>query len=124
MISFESRMFAPRANLTFVFMRWRRQPSASAENLFYRVTAELRTWRSCSCLVPLYCSKDLFAPVCSKLEASPQTLAKVDMRRFVVSAWCTHPDLIPCEKIIFIPEPELMHVYGPPELMQVFASAS
>jgi hypothetical protein len=62
--------------------------------------------------------------LCSKLEASPQTLAKVDMRRFVVSAWCIHPDLIPCEKIIFIPEPELMHVYGPPELMQVFASAS
>jgi hypothetical protein len=33
---------------------------------------------------------------------------------FFVVAWCTHPDLIPDEKIMAIPEPEEEHDGGPP----------
>jgi hypothetical protein len=30
----------------------------------------------------------------------------------MAEAWCVHPDLIPCERLMFIPEPDAPHEYG------------
>lgn len=35
-------------------------------------------------------------------------------REFFVSAWCAHPDLVPDEVIMAVPEPEEPHDGGPP----------
>jgi hypothetical protein len=106
----------PGANLTFVFKRWRRQLSALVEQLCFRVKVVL-------CGIPAHAwslssAQRILAPACSKLKASPQTIAKVDLCCFVISAWCIHPYLIPCEKIIFIPEPDVAHVHDPPLFLQ------
>jgi hypothetical protein len=37
-------------------------------------------------------------------------LPTLTFQRFTVSTWCIHPDLIPREKILFVPEPEELHV--------------
>jgi hypothetical protein len=47
-------------------------------------------------------------------QSTPTTLAKSDLRRFIVTAWCVHPDMIPHEKLLYIPEPKFAHVWGPP----------
>jgi hypothetical protein len=41
-----------------------------------------------------------------------------DERELFVSAWCAHPDLIPDEKIIAIPEREEEHDGGPPSFLR------
>jgi hypothetical protein len=56
----------------------------------------------------------LHEPACSKLQPTPETIAKTDLHRFVADRWCIHPDLFPCEKIIYVPEPDFVHVYNPP----------
>ena len=35
-----------------------------------------------------------------------------DRREYVVAGWCVHPDFIPMEKVIVVPEPELSFVVG------------
>jgi hypothetical protein len=42
------------------------------------------------------------------------TLAKRDLHHMTVVAWCIHPDLIPVEKIMFMPEPDMDLLWGPP----------
>jgi hypothetical protein len=91
--------------LTIIFKRWRRQALASAENLYYRVTVAVRglpahTWH-------LSTVRQLLSPACSNLQPTPATLSKEDLRRFTVVAWCIHPDLIPREKVMYVPEPEV-----------------
>jgi hypothetical protein len=42
----------------------------------------------------------------------PMTLAGSDARRFTVMVWCIHPDVIPQEKIMYLPKLEEVHVQG------------
>jgi hypothetical protein len=53
-------------------------------------------------------------PACATLVAAPPVVAKDDQSSLTIKAWCIHPDLIHREKIIFVPEPEMMHVHGTP----------
>jgi hypothetical protein len=64
-------------------------------------------------------AQHILPPAYSNLKASPQTITKVEMHCFVVSAWCIHPTLVPCEKIIFIPRPDIAHVYDPLMFLQL-----
>jgi hypothetical protein len=38
------------------------------------------------------------------------TASKVDLRQFVVIAWCVHPDLILTEKLLITPELDKAHM--------------
>jgi hypothetical protein len=40
-------------------------------------------------------------------------LSKADLRIFTAEAWSVHQDLIPCERLMFIPEPEEDHSSSP-----------
>jgi hypothetical protein len=96
---------------TLVFKRWRRQALASAEKLFYHVTVALRgisahAWH-------LSMTQQILALSCSNLQPTTTTLSKVELRHFVMVAWCAHLDLIPREKVVYIPEPQVPHVCGP-----------
>jgi hypothetical protein len=91
--------------------------SASVENLRYQVIVDLHVIPAHAWFLSI--AERILALACSNLKAPPQTIAKVDMCRFVVSVWCIHQDLIPCEKIIFIPESEVAHVYGPPMFLKL-----
>jgi hypothetical protein len=95
----------PDPNLQLIFKRWRRQHQASVESLLFEVTMALRgvpghAWNEDT-------GRQILAPACSKIKLSLQSAAGPDLRSLVVRAWCIHPDLIPQEKIIFIPEPDV-----------------
>ncbi|KAJ1292927.1 hypothetical protein BS78_01G028200 [Paspalum vaginatum] len=49
---------------------------------------------------------------CAGLEATRETIDKVDLKRFVVAAWCAHPHLIPSVKRLWVPEPKKPHEPG------------
>jgi hypothetical protein len=45
-------------------------------------------------------------------------LARADLHVLTAEAWCVHPDLIPCERLMFIPEPDEVHIRGPPLFLE------
>jgi hypothetical protein len=49
----------------------------------------------------------------SKLVEAPATAAGDDLWEYQVAAWCIHPNFTPLEKVIAVPEPELL-VAKPP----------
>jgi hypothetical protein len=100
------------APFSLVFKRWHRQALASAESLLYQVTVAI-----CGLLAHVWSLASawkILGKSCSNLQCSAATVAKVYLRRFVVTAWCVHPDLIPREVIVYVPEPKEVHVRGPP----------
>ncbi|KAJ1282541.1 hypothetical protein BS78_03G060500 [Paspalum vaginatum] len=46
------------------------------------------------------------------LEAARKTIDRVNLRRFVVAAWCSHPHMIPSERQLWVPEPKMPHEPG------------
>jgi hypothetical protein len=81
------------APFLLVLKRWRRQALASTESLLYQVTVAI-------CGLPahvwsLASARQILGKSCSNLQRSAATVAKADLRRFVVMAWCVHPDLMP-----------------------------
>lgn len=53
---------------------------------------------------------------CARVEiANPRALVDPDdERELFVAAWCVHPDLVPDEVIMAVPEPDEEHDGGPP----------
>jgi hypothetical protein len=78
--------------------------------MFYHITVVL--WNIPTHMWYLSMARQLLSPACSNLQATPTTLAKAYMWHFMVVAWYIHLDLIPWEKIMFIPEPEPVHAHG------------
>ncbi|CAL4976689.1 unnamed protein product [Urochloa decumbens] len=96
---------SPPAEAPFqlLWKRWRRQSMASFARLRYRVLVELKG-------VPAHAPRISSAQIalgfaCSGLIEAPPELAGDSKRSFFVAAWCIHPDLIPVEKLMYIPEP-------------------
>ena len=51
--------------------------------------------------------------------ANPEALADPDdERELFMASWCAHPDLVPDEIIMAVPEPEEEHDGGPPLFCQ------
>jgi hypothetical protein len=78
----------------------------------YQVTVELQGLLAHAC--SLAAAQLVLSPACSNLQPTPATVARSDLHRFTVQAWCIHSDLIAKEKILFIPEPEPVHGREPP----------
>lgn len=52
---------------------------------------------------------------CARVDfTNPEALADLDERELFVVTWCAHPDLIPDEMIMAVPEPEEEHDGGSP----------
>jgi len=51
---------------------------------------------------------------CAGLEPAQQTATQADMSEYFVTVWCVHPDLIPQEMTVAVPEPEALFVVEPP----------
>lgn len=88
-----------------IWKRWRRQSMASAEGLRYKVLLGLKGMPAH--IWGVRSAERMLGSSCAKLVEGPVTAAREDLREFVVVAWCVHPDFIPHEKLIAVPEPEL-----------------
>jgi hypothetical protein len=53
-------------------------------------------------------------PSSANLKTTASTFTKRDLRQFVAHAWSMHHDLIPREMLLYITEPNQVHVWGPP----------
>jgi hypothetical protein len=82
------------------------------DNLRYQVTIRMRGIPTHAWHVSTTCK--LLSLMCSNLQPSEATLAKVNLRHFIVDAWCAHPNLIPQESILHIDKPPVVRSQGPP----------
>ncbi|CAL4994760.1 unnamed protein product [Urochloa decumbens] len=93
----------PEAPFQLIWKRWRRQAMASWAPLRFKVLVELKG-------IPAHArsidtAQIALGSACSGLVLAPEELAGNNLRYLYVAAWCIHPDLIPQEKLMFIPEP-------------------
>jgi hypothetical protein len=101
---------------TIVLKRWRRQLTATAEDLRFKVSLAIRgipahAWNAAT-------ARQLLSPACLLVQPLAAPLSSTDLRQFAAEASCVHPDLIPCERLMFIPEPDVPREYGPPLFLQ------
>ncbi|CAL5070849.1 unnamed protein product [Urochloa decumbens] len=94
----------PEAPFQLIWKQWRRQFMASWAPLRFKVLVELRG-------IPgharnVHTAQIALGMACSGLVQAPDELAGDNLRFLHVAAWCVHPDLIPAEKLMFIPEPQ------------------
>jgi hypothetical protein len=95
-----------RALFVLMFKRWRHQAMASAEKLFYKVTLQLRG--ILAHVRNLSTTRKLLSPTCSNVWLTPATLTNTDLDCMTIVAWCIHSDLIPVEKILFVPKEDVV----------------
>jgi hypothetical protein len=96
--------------LSFVFKRWCRQLHASAKDLRYRIT--VRLWRLPTHVCNLAAAAHILGPGCANLVVESEADTGNNLSSMTIKCLCIHPDLIPREKVIFVPEP--VHVHSPP----------
>lgn len=77
--------------------------TASLTSLRFRVLVELRGIPTHARSVDT--AQVILASACSDLMEAPVHLAGNNMAALFVACWCLHLDIIPKEKLIFIPEP-------------------
>jgi hypothetical protein len=85
------------------------------ENLFYKVTLRLRG-------IPAHARNlatlhKLLSPTWSNIRPTTATLAKVDLGRMIVAAWCIHLGLILVKKILYVSEVEVVLSRGLPPFL-------
>jgi hypothetical protein len=95
-----------------LWRRWRRQSMASAGSLKFNVLLGLSGMPAH--IWGLSAAQRILGSSCADLVPAPATVAGEDMREFVVAGWCLHPNFIPQEQLIGIPEPEVPFVVEPP----------
>ncbi|CAL4956555.1 unnamed protein product [Urochloa decumbens] len=93
----------PDAPFQLVWKRWRRQLSASLASLRYKVLIKLKVILTHARNTTT--AQIVLAPACSCLQEAPPHVAGDYRKCYYVAAWCIHPDLVPVEKLVFIPEP-------------------
>ncbi|CAL5091646.1 unnamed protein product [Urochloa decumbens] len=100
----------PDAPFHLTWKRWRRQSMGNLTPLRFKVLIEIKG-------IPAHARNMNTAQIvlnsaCSNLEEVPPTMAGDNKRSIFMAAWCIHPDLIPVEKLVYIPEPPEQHVPG------------
>jgi hypothetical protein len=93
----------PEAPCQLVWKRWRRQATAWFEPLRFRVLVELKGIPSHARNVNTV--QAILGTACADPVEAPFSLIGNDRRAYYVAAWCYHPDLIPVERMSFIPDP-------------------
>ncbi|CAD6246221.1 unnamed protein product [Miscanthus lutarioriparius] len=91
--------------------RWRRQSMATSGSLKYKVLIGLKGMPAH--IRGIHSTQRILGTSCANLVPAPASAAGEDLREFVVAAWCVHPDFIPHERLIAIPEPEVPFVVEP-----------
>lgn len=94
------------ALLALVWRPWKRTSMASRGSLRYSVLVGMTQ-------IPLHArsattAQIILSPSCAEVNiVRPERVPDDDDWEFFILAWCLHPQFIPDEKIIFIPEPQI-----------------
>lgn len=56
----------------------------------------------------------ILGPSCTGLELASVTANQENMEEYLVAAWCIHPDFIPAEMIVAVPETDVPFFVEPP----------
>ncbi|KAJ1274165.1 hypothetical protein BS78_05G041900 [Paspalum vaginatum] len=93
-----------------IWRPWLRLSMATPDKMRFKVLLVLRgipahAWS-------LDSAQRVLGSSCAGLEAARETIDKVDLKHFVVAAWCAHPHLIPSVKRLWVPEPKKPHEPG------------
>jgi hypothetical protein len=81
---------------------------ASAEALRYKVLLGLRGMSAH--IRDVSYAERILGSSCAKPKEAPQTVIRDDLWEYFVVAWCVYPRFIPHEKIVTIPEPDVLFV--------------
>jgi hypothetical protein len=81
---------------------------ASAEALRYKVLLGLRGMSAH--IWDVSYAERILGSSCAKPKEAPQTVIRDDLWEYFVVAWCVYPRFIPHEKIVTIPEPDVLFV--------------
>jgi hypothetical protein len=106
----------PVATFSLILKHLRRQLTASVESMCFKIQLTIHgisahAWNHST-------GRQLLPPACSHVCPFESALARVDLRVFTAEAWCVHPDLIPCERLMFILESDEVHIRGPPLFLE------
>ncbi|CAL4948394.1 unnamed protein product [Urochloa decumbens] len=94
----------PNAAFCLTYRRWRREAMASFEPLLFKVLLDMKgipghLWES-------EVAQRIVGSSCLIIQTVPDVASRRNMRTFTVAAWAVHPDLIPQEVVIVVPEKE------------------
>lgn len=100
--------------------RWNRIIAASAGSFRFRVLVAIKGIPSHARSIET--AQGLLASSFANPEiADPEMLPDADNEReLFVAAWCAHPDLVPDEMVLAIPEPVPKHDGGPPLFLRTW----
>ncbi|RLN35525.1 hypothetical protein C2845_PM03G29060 [Panicum miliaceum] len=95
--------YPDEAPFQLIWKRWRRQSTASLASFRFRVLIEFTG-------IPAHArnlgtARTVLDTSCSDLVEAPPELTDDHRKKFFICAWCFHPDLVPQQKLVFIPEP-------------------
>ncbi|KAJ1281173.1 hypothetical protein BS78_04G287700 [Paspalum vaginatum] len=103
---------APPSSSPFrlVWKRWSRLSLAVPLDLRFHVLLLLRglsahVWS-------LEVARCVLGTSCAQLELAPESVSRTDLGQLVVVAWCIHPDCVPAEVTILLPEAKKPHDLG------------
>ncbi|CAL5033832.1 unnamed protein product [Urochloa decumbens] len=96
----------PPASSAFrlTFRRWRWEARAVSEPMLFKVLLDMKgipghLWE-------LDVAQRIVGSSCLIIQAAPDVESRRNMRTFTVAAWAAHPDLIPEEVVVIVPEKE------------------
>ena len=98
-------MPVPGAPFSLIWKWWRRTSMASACSFRFRVLVGLMGIPSHARLASV--TQTVLGSSCALVEIALSEAVDEDDREPFVACWCVHPRLIPDEKIIGIPEPQV-----------------
>ncbi|CAL5044434.1 unnamed protein product [Urochloa decumbens] len=88
--------------LRLTFRRWRREACAVSEPLQFKVLLDMKGIPGHLWEVDV--AQRIVGTSCSIIQAAPDVETRRNMRTFTVAAWAVHPDLIPEEVVVIVPE--------------------
>lgn len=96
--------------LLFLWRHWLRTSMASPGPMRFRVLVGMKS-------VPTHLqdadtTQIILGSSCAKVFVAPPNAGDNDDPELFATAWCVHPDLIPDEKLVVVPEPEVHNTYG------------
>lgn len=93
-----------------VWKRWVRQSMASPLVMRHRVLIILRGLPAHAWSLDV--AQRVLGSSCAQLQPTRKTALKQDLSKFVLAAWCVHPDLIPRARTIWVQDPIPPHEPG------------
>ncbi|RLN29674.1 hypothetical protein C2845_PM05G03880 [Panicum miliaceum] len=94
--------YPPNTPFRLFFKPWRREAQAVVAEMNYLVRVALDGIPAHLWL--LSTAQAALGPACDIVSMAPATVSKEDVSRFIVEARCIHPDLVPRERLVSLPD--------------------